>query len=205
MPKPPISFRCAGRSDRSEHHVIVVDDARAECSCHGVDWCSHIDATLLAGERHMVPEEDRAAADLAQRRLRGILRPPAEWQASWREDRVWRGMAPPRSGEAERMRWDGRPTICFIGTGEAGPRREYVDHAESLGWKVVEKPTPFTTMVVSSAVGLETTRGTDAKRLGLPLIDHEQWGEWCYDMTNAIMDRIEHHGCDPVNGRRHAA
>jgi hypothetical protein len=205
MQKPAITFRCRGRSDRTEMHVVSVEGRRAECSCQGVDWCSHIDATLLAGERYMVPREDRRMADKAQRSLHGILRAPEGWQASWRDDRVWRGLAPPRSGELERIRWDGRPTICFLGSGEDGPRSEYVEQASSLGWRVIETATPLTTLVVSNGVGLESKRGEAASALDLPLLDYGQWREWCYEFTNAVMDRIDEHGHDPAGGRRQAA
>jgi hypothetical protein len=198
-----IEFRCAGRRDRRAMHVISVSGGMATCSCNGVDWCSHIDATLVAGERHMVPEEDRARADAARRRLRGRIHAPADWQATWREDRVWRGLAPPRSGERERMIWDGRPTVCFIGSGTAGNREEYVDHAASLGWRVVERPMGLTTLVVSSDTEGMTARGRDARELGLPTIMPDQWDEWCYDMTNAIMERIEHHGHEPTRREAH--
>ena len=196
-----IVFRCAGRKDRHAMHVINVGMRTATCSCNGVDWCSHIDATLVAGERHMVPSEDRRNADRAMRRLKGRIHPPSEWQAAWREDKVWRGLAPPRTGEKERMIWDGRPTICFVGQGSAGNREEYVDHAASLGWKVVERPTSLTTMVVSSDTEATTARARDARDHGLPIIDHDQWDEWCYDITNAVMERIEKLGHDPSRRR----
>lgn len=193
-----IVFRCAGRKDRRAMHVISVSNRGVTCSCHGVDWCSHIDATLVAGERHMVPEEDRPAADRARRRMKGRIGPPPGWLATWRDDRVWRGLAPPRSGERERMAWDGRPTVCFIGPGPSGNRDEYVDHAASLGWRVLERPTAYTTLVVSSDPAATTARARDARDLNLPTIDPDQWDEWCYDMTNAVMERIETHGHDPA-------
>lgn len=204
MPQSPITFRCAGRSDRSEMHVVRVERGRAICSCQGVDWCSHIDAVLNAGERFMVPEADRPAADRAQRALRGILHAPEGWQASWRDDRVWRGLAPPRNGDVERAKWDGRPTVCFIGSGPAGNRAEYVDHAASLGWRIVENPAILTTLVVASPDSLGTKRGTAAIAFALPVITHEQWDEWCYEMSHAIHDRIEEHGRDPAGGRKAA-
>lgn len=192
-----IDFRCSGRKDRKAVHVISVTRTRALCSCHGVDWCSHIDATLRHGERHMVPSEDHAKADEARRIIRGRLKPPADWQASWKDDRVWRGLAPPRSGERERMRWDGRPTICFVGAGTAGTREEYLDHAQSLGWRIVDKPSEYVTLVVQSATGSKTARGKLVNSLGLTSIEPPQWNEWCYDITNEVLDRIEFHGHDP--------
>lgn len=189
-----IEFRCAGRSDRTELHVISVANGRAMCSCQGVDWCSHIDATLIAGERAMVPETDQRAADRGQRALAGRIHPPEGWQASWRDDRVWRGLAPARGDAAAKVRHDGRPTIMFMGAGPAGNRTEYVEHAASLGWRVVDQPMPLLTLVVTSPEAITTKRGEESRRLSLPMISHEDWDEWCYDVTNAVLDRIEHHG-----------
>lgn len=202
MRKETIVFRCAGRRDREAVHYISVDGMVATCSCNGVDWCSHIDATIVCGERHMVPLADRPKADQASRRLLGRIRAPEGWLATWKEDRVWRGQAPPRDDPAARMRWDGRPTVCFIGIGSGGNRREYVAHAESLGWRVVDRATTLTTLVVSSDAGLDTSKGVDAVILDLPIVDHSDWDEWCYDLTDEIMARIEHHGIDPTSGTK---
>lgn len=186
-----ISFRCGGRSDRSEMHVIAVGAHRATCSCNGVEWCSHIDATLVAGERHMVPAEDRMSADAAQRRLRGVIHAPEGWQGAWRDDRIWRGLAAPRSDERGRMRIDGRPVICFVGAGPAGTKPDYEEAAETLGWKVVERPGRYTTLVVASP-GTHMTRAmTDARKHDLEPIAHADWDEWQYDFTNAVLDRID--------------
>lgn len=193
-----IEFRCRGRTDRSETHVIRVHAGKVLCSCQGVDWCSHIDATLVAGERAMVPPEDRRSADRAMRLMQGRIHAPEGWLASWREDRVWRGQAPARGDEGARMRIDGRPTILFLGSGGGGNRDEYVEHAGSLGWRVVERPTPLTTIVVSSAEAMGSRRGDLAQLLSLPIVTHGDWDEWCYDMTNAVLDRIEE-----LSGGRH--
>jgi hypothetical protein len=184
-------FRCMGRSDRNEVHVVVVEGVEPTCSCQGVHWCSHIDATLVCGERFMVPAEDRHIADAAQRAVRGHVGPPTDWQASWKEDRVWRGLSAPRSDERMRMRLDGRPTICFVGAGSAGTKPDYEEGAETLGWKCVDRPNPYTTMVVCSAAGEATRSGVDAIVLELPMITHDQWDEWQYDVTNAVLDEIE--------------
>ena len=186
-----ISFRCRGRSDRSETHVIAVRGTRAICSCNGVDWCSHIDATLVAGERFMVPAEDRRTADAAQRRVAEVIQAPEGWQATWREDKVWRGLAAPRSDERGRMRIDGRPVICFVGAGPAGTKPDYEEAAETLGWRTVERPTKLTTMVVASPGTNMTKAMIDADKHGLQHIAHEDWDEWQYDFTNAVLDRID--------------
>lgn len=189
--KKELSFRCRGRSDRSEMHVIAVRGGRATCSCNGVDWCSHIDATLVAGERFMVPPEDRRTADAAQRRLEDVIRPPEGWQATWRDDRVWRGLSAPRSDERARMRIDGRPVICFVGAGPAGTKTDYEEAAETLGWRTVDRPTRYTTIVVASPGTHRTRAMIDAAKHGLEAIGHPDWDEWQYDFTNAVLDRID--------------
>lgn len=200
-----ITFRCAGRREREAMHTISVSGRQATCSCNGVDWCSHIDATLVARERHMVPVEDRPAADRARRAISKYLRAPEGWLATWREDRVWRGLAPPRTGERERMHWDGLPTLCFIGSGKNANRGEYTDHAQSLGWRLVDKPQSLTTLVVEAPGVKSNGRSLTAQAFGLPVITPAQWEEWCYDLTNAVMERIEGHGFEPGKRPRNAA
>jgi hypothetical protein len=200
-----ITFRCAGRRERDAMHTISVVGGRVTCSCNGVDWCSHIDATLVSRERYMVPAEDRLNADRARRAVGKRLRAPDGWLATWREDRVWRGLAPPRTGERERMHWDALPTLCFIGSGKSANRGEYTDHALSLGWRLVDKPLPLTTLVVESAGTKTNARSITAKAFALPVITPSQWEEWCYDLTNAVMERIEFHGFEPGKTQRNAA
>lgn len=197
MLAPPIAFRCAGRTNRSELYLIEVSNNQAICSCQGTNWCSHIDATIVAGERHMVPEQDHATANEAARRLRGIIKQPTNWVASWRSDKVWRGLAPPRTDIAQRTRWDGRPTITFVGAGAHAPKSDYVDHAKSLGWRVTDIPNQLTTLLVISSHGRETRAGRLGDSLGLPTISHDEWAEWCYDLTNAVLDRIDDLGVRP--------
>ena len=188
----PIVFRCLSRTDRAEHHTITVNGQIAMCSCNGVDWCSHIDATLLHGETHMIPAEDRTAARRAKQVMRPILRPPADWKSTWMKDRVWRGQVAPKTGELDKMLWDRKPTICFIGSGEAGAKSDYVEHAQSLGWRTVESVTDLTTLVVWD----QTTRSeaiNDTEALDLPTISHSQWDQWCYEFTDEILGSIEKH------------
>ena len=185
--RKPIVFRCASRSDRSELHRITVNGQNALCSCNGVDWCSHIDATLAHGETHMVPAEDRIAARQARRVISGILKAPPGWKSTWMKDRVWRGQVPPKTGEIDKMLWDRKPTICFVGSGDAGPKSDYIEHARSLGWRDVETVSDLTTLVIWDG----STRSEaieDAEALDLPTIHHNQWDEWCYDFTDTIMD-----------------
>lgn len=205
MGATPLAFRCFGRSNRSEIHTIEISSKSLTCSCQGTSWCSHIDATLLAGERYMVPDEDHALADLAQKTVATFLKPPADWASSWREDKVWRGLAPPKSDELQRIRWEGRPTIAFIGNDPEARKADYLEHALSLGWRIVENPNTYTTLIVASDQGLRTKAGKTALAYELPIIAHFEWREWCYDFTGAIYDRIEHHGFGPSDQSRYAA
>ena len=190
--RKPISFRCMSRTDRSELHTITVDGRIAMCSCNGVDWCSHIDATLVHGELHMVPSEDRPAARRARRAMSGILKAPADWKSTWAKDRVWRGHVPPRNDERSKMLWDRKPTISFVGSGEAGNKDDYVEHARSLGWRNVESVTDLTTLVVWDG-NTSSEAIADATELDLPVITHSDWDEWCYEFTDEIMEEIERH------------
>src|SRR3546814_15341481 len=68
-----MTYHCASRSDRQDLHTITVENMTVLCSCVGTEWCSHIDATLKHGERHMVPfeewdiAEDRKSVDAGKR------------------------------------------------------------------------------------------------------------------------------------------
>ena len=190
--KKAVTFRCQSRTDRSEYHRVTVNGTVALCSCNGVDWCSHIDATLAHGETHMVPPEDRRDARKARRIMSGIIKPPRDWKSTWMKDRVWRGLVAPKTGELDKMLWDRKPTISFVGSGEAGSKSDYIEHAQSLGWRHVESVSNLTTLVVWDT----TTRSEaidDAEGLDLPTINHSQWDEWCYEFTDELMKAIEKH------------
>ncbi len=198
-------FRCRGRTDRTAMHTITVTTDVAICSCQGVDWCSHIDAVLMQGERFMVPPEDRAAADKAEKLIAPVLKAPKEWLATWRDDLVWRGKAPPRTDMHKRMRWFGKPTIIFLGNTPEMTQSEYVEHAESLGWRSIDTPDLLTTLIVSDKTGMKSKKAQRALDYDLPIINYTQWDEWCYEFTNSILDRIEYHGLDPAIQHQHAA
>src|SRR3546814_18247543 len=83
-----MTYHCASRSDRQDLHTITVENMTVLCSCVGTEWCSHIDATLKHGERHMVPFEEWDIADEAQILMANILRRPPNWKAHWLEAKV---------------------------------------------------------------------------------------------------------------------
>src|SRR3546814_15295157 len=115
-----MTYHCASRSDRQDLHTITVENMTVLCSCVGTEWCSHIDATLKHGERHMVPFEEWDIADEAQILKANILRLTPNWKANWLEDKVWRGVGKTRKTEIAAAIADGRPRICCIGEGELG-------------------------------------------------------------------------------------
>lgn len=161
------------------------------CSCTGTDWCSHIDATLVAGEREMVPFEEWDIADAAQHAMAGRIIPPRHWKAHWREDKIWRSLATPRKTPMELAIAAGKPTICFIGGGSLGTRSDYADEAADLGWAVIDTPSPLVTLVVADPRKINTRRGCLAVDMDLPLLSYEDWHELAYEFTEEVLDAIE--------------
>lgn len=191
MRHPNLTFRCLSRSERDIYHSITVENGQVMCSCTGTDWCSHIDATLIEGEREMVPFEEWDTADQAQEIIRGRVHAPAHWKAHWREDRIWRGLAVPRKTLMERAINEGRPTICFIGQGSLGTRQDYIEEASDLGWQVVESPSSLVTLVVADPRRRNTRRAVLAIDMDLPIISFSDWEEAAYDFTETVLDAIE--------------
>lgn len=191
MRKLALTFRCASRSDRRELHTITVEGNSALCSCTGTEWCSHIEATLVDGERNMIPFEEWDTADQAQQLLAGSLIPPRSWKAHWREDRVWRGLAEPRKTNTQKAIQAGRPLICFIGEGQLGNRSDYIEEATGLGWTTVDNPSELVTLVVVSERASSTKRATLAKKLNLPMLLFHEWDEHAYDFTEKILEAIQ--------------
>jgi hypothetical protein len=161
------------------------------CSCIGTEWCSHIDATLKHGERHMVPFEEWDIADDAQRLLRGTLRPPPSWKAHWLDDKIWRGLAVPRKTAIARAIAAGRPTICFIGDGQLGNRFDYAQEARHLGWSVMEAPVKLLTLAICADAARTSKRAQSAANLSLPVLSYQDWEEHAFDITELMLSRIE--------------
>lgn len=185
-----ITFRCFSRSEPTPHS-IKVEPGNVLCSCNGTNWCSHIDATLLAGEREMVPFEDWDIADFAQRLASTWLQPPQDWKASWRDDKIWRGLATRRLTKVEQAVQAGRPMICFIGSGSLGSRADYLEEARDLGWEPMTTIHPDVTLVVHGPRGLASRAGQKATELNLPCLSFDEWDEHAYDITEQVLDRIE--------------
>lgn len=193
MLRPTLTFRCASRSDRDELHTITVENQTVLCSCIGTEWCSHIEATLIYGERHMVPFEEWDTVDQAQSFLSGLLRAPSHWKAHWLEDKIWRGLAQPRQTAMDRALRSRSPTICFIGCGNLGTRHDYAVEAEHLGWTVIDTPTKLVTLAVCSEQAFTSKRARSAIDLDIPFLSYADWEAHAFDFTEQILDRIEEH------------
>lgn len=200
-----LTFRCQSRSDRQDFHTITVQGGKTLCSCLGTDWCSHIDATLLAGERDMVPFEEWDTVDQAQRLMAGTLKRPAGWKAHWHADKVWRGLAQPRQSSLQVALQLGKPTLCFVGNGLLGKQSDYAEEAIDLGWQVLETPVPLTTLVVCDPARKTTKKAQLAKKLKLPVLDFYDWDRLAYEFTEAVLQAIDlyrpdasYHPCNSI-------
>lgn len=200
MHHPTLMFRCESRSEANLYHTIRIQNHIPLCTCLGTHWCSHIDATLYRGERHMVPFEEWDIADQAQQLLAGRLRPPPHWRAHWQGDKVWRGLAKPRPNASRITARSGKPTICFVGRGKRGSRAHYAEQATKLGWAVVPSPSPWTTLVVCATAAKSTRNAQVAMDLRLPMLPFTDWDEAAADLSEMINAaiRAQHSGAPPA-------
>lgn len=197
MSQPTLSYHCVSRSERNELHTITVENGTVLCSCVGTEWCSHIEATLIYGESHMVPFEQWDTVRQARQFTKGLLHSPPDWKGHWQEDKVWRGLAPPRKSAMTRAIEAGRPTICFIGNGQLGSRFDYAQEATSLGWEVFEAPTKLLTLAICADNAVSSKKALTANRLSLPILPYDDWEEYTYEFTEQILDRIESYRSPP--------
>lgn len=167
-----IVFRCRSISEAGEyHHILVPVSGHVTCTCRGESWCSHIEATLVSGERAMVPPEDRLEADQAQVLAKGRIAPPEGWKSNWREHRRWRGL-PVRESRAMGILRQGRPVVSIHGRGTK--RATAARIARENGWEVVAYPTKGVIVHVSDRDG-EDQRRRHAEDLGIIVLGHQQW------------------------------
>lgn len=169
-----VVFRCSSMSEPGVHHYISVPlDGRVECSCNGVSWCSHIDATLVAGERHMVPPEDWRAANLAGVIAKGKIGPGEGWKATWRENRRWRGLPTVRSAAALRAIQHRKPLVSFAGRSARRATLEYmsIEHGWEVAGSLVEG---CAYLVVPDAASTGASIDT-ANRRGVPVVTYDDW------------------------------
>ena len=185
-----IKFRCRAKTDDA-FRVITVDPGlkAASCDCDGFDgfFCAHIDATLLAGERFMVPDEDRNLADRAMAIVLGRIPIPFDWKASWRKNNVWRGLSAPRGPRQRADMKDAfgddyysRPKVCFTGTGPCS-RKDLLQQARDAGWQAVEKFQSEIKLLVAEDPTRNTSKLMQARKLAIPVLSYEEWSELSAD------------------------
>lgn len=169
-----VVFRCSSMSEAGVHHYISVPlDGDVECSCNGVNWCSHIDATLVAGERHMVPPDDWRAANLAGVIARGKIGPSEGWKGTWRENRRWRGLPTVRSAAALRAIQHRKPLVAFTGKGSRRSTLEYmsIEH----GWEVTGSLVEGCAYLVVPEAEAGGAAVETAQRRGVPIVTYDDW------------------------------
>lgn len=178
-----IRFKCKAKTSE-EFRVISVDDrGTVSCDCEsfiGV-FCSHVDATLIAGERFMVPEQDRSLADKAMSLAVGRVAIPSDWRGAWRKNNVWRGLAPPRGPRQSTDLKDefggdyySRPKVCFTGNGPVG-RKELLQAARETGWQAVDDFQSGIKVLVAEDPTKNTNKLKQARKLGVPILSYDEW------------------------------
>lgn len=171
------------------HVVLVPARGHVICSCAGVGWCSHIDATLVAGERAMVAPEDRRTANLAQIASRGRVGAPEGWQAHWRTNRRWRGLPPLRRTSLDVSRSTASPMVSVEGLGSA--RARIVALTRDAGWMVVPRPVTGCLFHVSPESDRTTAASEDARRRGIPIASYDEWTEMAMPLASVMRHEIE--------------
>ncbi len=169
-PGKKLVFRCRSMSFDNEYHFIEVpEQGHVICSCRGESWCSHIEATLIAGERAMVPDRDRMIADKAQVIAKGRIGPPEDWKADWRKNRKWRGL-PVFQSKAMKLLTKGTPVVSIQGRGIKRKLSEEI--AAENDWEIVPSPVRGVLVHVSADDDKSAQRARD---LGIPISSHEEW------------------------------
>ena len=160
-------------SEDAWHVVLVPERGHVICSCAGVNWCSHIEATLVAGERAMVSAEDRDTANRAQIAARGRIGPPDGWQSHWRTNRRWRGLPPARMTSLHQSRETGRPMMSIEGRG--GARRDVATLSREAGWMVVAAPVLGCIFHVAPDSTSCSPAAERARASGIPIASYDEW------------------------------
>ena len=186
------SFRVRSMSEDAWHVVLVPLEGYVVCSCAGVNWCSHIDATLVAGERAMVPQEEWPEANRAQIAARGRIGAPKDWQAHWRSNRRWRGLPPARVTMLDRSRMEGRPMMSLEGRG--GGRALIHRISVDAGWLVANHPVKGCLFHVSPDSDGNSRAAEAARASGVPIASYEEWAGLAEQLgrvlTHEIADRV---------------
>ena len=140
--------------------------------------CSHIDATLVAGERGMVHIDDKTLADALAEYMISIPALPATWKANWRKNLLWRGLSRigPRPGtyHPPKDRSTGRPVVCFTGKLDR-PRAVILAEAEDNGWETIDTPSKITDVLVAANPMGSSAKLAAARTNGTPIVTPEEW------------------------------
>lgn len=151
------------------------------CSCCTDDYpfCSHIDAVLIAGERHMVHPEDRETADLLMRDIPPIAIPP-DWKGSWRRNKRWRGIPvierTHQTKYADLLDVGGGPAPVVVFTGQFDvSRNELVAEARLNGWQTAGTTRNDVKFVVASSDLFSSNKVNAARKKGIPVIGLAEW------------------------------
>lgn len=171
------------------HYIEIGPDNTIICSCKGEAWCSHIDATLVHGERAMVPSEDHKQANRAEALMKKILRPPQDWKSNWKSNRRWRGLGVRESAAMKLLR-SGNPVVSIQGRGIL--QKASVRIARQNGWAVVSMPAKGVLIHVSDEAETDP-KIIHAQNLGIMIVPHEQWsviapmGHILHDRMNDLL------------------
>jgi hypothetical protein len=177
-----IAFRCVAKTDIDELRTISVTwpGPQIFCDCDGFNgsFCSHIDATLVAGERAMVPTVDWPAADEAMKDVAGFISVPPDWKAAWRKNLAWRGFA--SRTKPRRTGLTGRPLVCFTGT-MPKPRKLLCEEAVAAGWETVDAPHSKIDVLVAADPTGSSNKLNFARVHGIPILAFEEWASLSVD------------------------
>lgn len=188
LSKGSFSFRCRSMSEDLWHVILVPHRGHVVCTCLGQSWCSHIDATLVAGERAMVPQEEHAEANRAQIAARGRIGPPEGWKAHWRNNRRWRGLPPARITALEISRRAGLPMMSIEGKGRA--RRETAGLSRDAGWMVVDEPVRGCLFHVAPDASSESRASERARKDGIPIASYGEWAALAAELAPVMRHAI---------------
>jgi hypothetical protein len=173
-----LSFRCLSQSEPAKLWTICVSlpSLRVRCDCPGfndIGFCSHIDATLVAGERAMISEENRTVASELVQCLDGSIVVPPGWKSNWRRNLIWRGFGF-RASVRRGISPSEMPVVCFTGKFPE-PRKALVQRAERMGWEAIDRAHSKIDVLVAENAAWETNKLRFARECGISVLSYEEW------------------------------